>query len=272
MKTKLIICFVSLFFGSIVVGQTANSIVKVEMESMVSGLSQGKTLITTTTYIKGKDMKIESLMSNVTQYQFFIGDKATVVTKEKGSSDLCGEGTRDEWKELSEGTGGAQNKTEYEDVKVKKTNKTMKLLGYECKKANISYKVSTMGFKMKSENEIWYTDALKVSESETGDPSNMGVSNAYSDALNSLGGVTLKITTKVNGMQITQMTITEIRSGGVEDNMLSIKDEAKECKKMLTLKEHNKKVEERNAARDAQNRQMQNQMNQMQNQMNGFPR
>jgi len=254
MNVKFFSIILVMLISNALIGQTGY-FMRSEIETAANGFNNGKTTMTVSTYVKGEDMKIETINKTSTQLQYYIGDKVTVITKEKNADNVCGEGTRDEMKDIIK----ESDKTEYKDLKVEKTNKTETILGYECKKAIIKYKIAVMGFEMKMENVLWYTDKISLgNDISTGDASNIGVSNAYVDAVKALGGITLKQESNSNGTSLAVMKVMQIEKKEIAESVFAI--DAKDCKKMLTLKEQKDKIEERNSARDRQNMQFQQQM------------
>lgn len=235
MRTKLF-AYISFFLlGSVVIAQKPNCMIKAEIKTTAGPMSQTMLM---TTFVKGEDMKIEIVRGKSYQYQVFVGDKVTMVSRDRSPNDICGQGTREELKDIND-----ENKTTatYEDVEVEKTKKTTKILGYVCKQAIIKYKMVSMGFKMKQEVEVWYTEEIKT-KINTDPSAPAGVSNPYTDAVTSLGGMVLKQTTKANGMKLVELEVTECKENIVEDSMITTDEILKDCKKMLTLKEYYDKM------------------------------
>lgn len=255
MRIKLFTCLLIMLAIKAVTAQNGFFMVS-ETETGANGFNNGKTTYKVTVYSKGEDMKVEMSSKTATQTQFFVGDKVTVITKEEKSEDMCGEGTREEMKSImNEGS-----KTEYKDLKVEKTNKTETIMGYECKKVIIKYKISVMGFDMKMENVLWYTDKINLgNDLSTGDVNSMGVSNAYIDAVKALGGVVLKQESYANGTLTATTKTVQFEKKDIADAVFVI--DTKGCKKMLTLKEHKDKIDEKNRNREMQELQFQQQMN-----------
>ncbi|MBA2611570.1 MAG: hypothetical protein H0U95_06340 [Bacteroidetes bacterium] len=237
-KTKIILLFIHLFIVNIIVGQSGYFI-ESEIE-VPNGVGSLKSTLNSSYYLMGKDIKVELHRGNSTQIHYFKGDSVILMDKTLGYDDACGQGTREEMNELMR----ENDKTVYKDVTIEKTKKTLTILGFECKNAIINYKISTMGFDMKVQNTVWYTDQLTLSENiSTGDVSNIGLKNDYVDALKSLGGTILNQESKMNGATFSTITVKKIEK---KDNMTSdfIIDK-KGCKKMLTLKEHKKQMDKR---------------------------
>ena len=211
--------------------------------------------ITIITYVKGNKFKSEVNTAQSNQIQCYTEDKCAIISKEKGSSIICGEGTVSEMKEFIK----TKDNIEYSDMKVEKTNKTITVLGYECQNAKITYKISVMGMKIKNETSVWYTNKIKLqNDFSTGDPNLIGYSNAYTDALKSIGGVILKQESKTSGLLVATITITEIDQKEIDDSEFI--PDAKDCTKMLSIKEASDEIDKRNARRQQQESMMNQQM------------
>lgn len=239
MKVKAIIIVIILFAVNLVRSQSAYLI---ESDIVFPGYLSSNNA-KTSIYTKGNDMKIETKNEISTQLQYYIGDTVTLIDKCKGYEDTYGRGTREEMNSII-----PENKVTFKDIVIEKTTKTKKLLDYECKVAIIKYTVTSMGFDMKSECTVWYTDELELNESiKTGDINNVGVKNELVDAFKLLGGAVLKQETRVNSMLMTTITTTKVEKKENMDADFIIEKRAFE--KPLTLQKFRNKITQRNTQR-----------------------
>ncbi|MDZ4664788.1 MAG: hypothetical protein SGJ15_07925 [Bacteroidota bacterium] len=236
MKIKLILFVVCLFTSNTFLSQT-NYVIKTDMVIKMAMMNVKSKL---TTYIKGEEVKQLTEVNGIEQHQFFSGDKINLVTKERTYKDACGEGTLDEWKELNMEALGS---TVYKNFEIEKTNKTEKILGYLCKKCIFHYKIEIPISKalVEVEQEVWYSEELYEKGFKDHDPKSLGVTNPLIEALASLKGFVLKQIIKQMGGGY-ESVVTQIDQNPSKDPILSLEEATKGCKKMLTLKKHNKEV------------------------------
>lgn len=241
MKLKLNLIFVCLLFSKVIFSQT-KYIIKTDMVTKMAMFSIKSKVIT---YFNNEDVKQFTDINGVKQYQFFIGKKVNLVTIERGFKDVCGEGTLDEWKQLNTETAGA---TTYKDIKIEKSDKTEKILGYQCKKCIITCKaeVPITKAEMMIEQEIWYSEELYEKGFQIQDPKDLGVTNPLVQAVSDLKGSVLKSKIKQSFGSV-EYTVTQIEKDPLQDPIISLEQATKDCKKMRTLKEHNDEVQGRHA-------------------------
>jgi len=239
MKLKLNLFFVCLLFSTAIFSQ-AKYIIKADMVTKMAMFSIKSKVIT---YFNNEDVKQFTDINGVKQYQFFIGNKVNLVTIERGFKDVCGEGTLDEWKQLNTETAGA---TTYKDLTIEKSDKTEKILGYQCKKCIISCKaeVPITKAEMLIEQEIWYSEELYQKGFQIQDPKDLGVTNPLVQAVSDLKGFVLKSKIKQSFGSV-EYTVTQIEKDPLQDPIISLEQATKECKKMRTLKEYNDEVQGR---------------------------
>jgi hypothetical protein len=239
MKLKISLFLVCLLFSKVVFSQ-AKYIIKADMVTKIAMFSTKSKVIT---YFNNEDVKQLTDINGVKLYQFFIGKKVNLVTIERGFKDVCGEGTLDEWKQLNTETAGT---TTYKDLKIEKSDKTEKILGYQCKKCIITCKaeVPITKAEMMIEQEIWYSEELYEKGFQIQDPKDLGVTNPLVQAVADLKGFVLKSKIKQSYGSV-EYSVTQIEKDPVQDPIMPLEQAAKDCKKMRTLKEHNEEVQGR---------------------------
>lgn len=186
------------------------------------------------------NMKIQVTGKEFSVTNSYIDNKVKIVRKEKGQSDLCAEGTIEEFN-----AANSKNtpKAEMKDVKVEQLNKTATIAGYECKSAIISY--NTIGMmSMKIETTVWYTDQIKAGNTNYLKTNFDQQENDYTKALKELGTV-LKTESKGFGGVSTISEIIEIKQQEFADSDIDI--DLSSFKKVLDFEKYNKEVNEREA-------------------------
>ena len=199
------------------------------MPAMVAKLSKSSS----TSFYKDNRVKTEIKTMMFSQVQITETDKVTIFNSAETNCAII---TKAELLEDS-----LENDVYATEVQIEKTNETKKILGYDCVKTIIRYKVANTDSKvvgLESEMTFWTTTAVIIPKTKQPMPELMK-KNALTVAIQSVEGFPMQIETwmKANGVK-TIGTVTEINTKDIKESEFEL--DSKKCKKTMNLKEYKK--------------------------------
>jgi hypothetical protein len=188
-------------------------------------------------YTKKGMIKTETTVMKTLQTNLIEKDKITVT-----NPDLCGIFTKEELL-----TNGLNDDVEYKDVTVTKTEETENILGFNCKKAILNFKIVRSG-EHEYESIVWYT--TEIQQPDNSDLPQLTKPNDFTRAMSSLGGVVLHTQLLMKSTNVTTLTrVTEISTNKIDDSVFMVNE--KLCKKPKNLQDYKKELKKREHRADS---------------------
>lgn len=163
----------------------------------------------------------------------------------------------DTWENIKKSKGITSADIKIKDVKLEKQEAEKELLGFKCKKAVLKYSIDAGLYKMKVSYEMWYTDKIRLSNSNFYADPDASRYNEISEIINELGLVLQGETVQKAGlMEIkTNFNILRLERIQITEDMLIV-DMKKDCTKVLTYPEYVKECRKREAQQSFNNMNM----------------